>query len=121
MAKEYKKHLITAVAPGSIAEELELKAGDRILSIGGREIEDVLDYEFMCREEFLELLAETAEGEQVLFEIEKDEDEDLGLTFEEGLMDAYRSCRNKCVFCFNKKSQRKNLPSISKTFLLLTR
>ena len=100
MAKEYKKHLITAVAPGSIAEELELKAGDSILSIGGREIEDVLDYEFMCREEFLELLAETAEGEQILFEIEKDEDEDLGISFEEGLMDAYRSCRNKCIFCF---------------------
>lgn len=95
-----KKHKITAVAPDSIAEELEIKAGDYMLSIGGREIEDVLDYEFLCREEEVELLVETAEGEQVLFEIEKDEEEDLGLSFEEGLMDAYRSCRNKCIFCF---------------------
>ena len=100
MAKEIKKHLITAVAPGSIGEELELKPGDYIVSIGGREIEDVLDYEFMCREEALELLVETADGEAILFDIEKDEDEDLGLSFDEGLMDAYRSCRNKCIFCF---------------------
>ena len=100
MTKEIKKHLITAVAPGSIGEELALKPGDYIVSIGGREIEDVLDYEFMCREEALELLVETAEGEAILFDIEKDEDEDLGLAFEEGLMDAYRSCRNKCIFCF---------------------
>ena len=95
-----KKHLINGVAPGSIGEELEIKAGDYILTIGGQEIEDVLDYEFLCREEEVDLLVETAEGEQILFEIEKDEDEDLGLSFTEGLMDEYRSCRNKCVFCF---------------------
>lgn len=95
-----KKHIITAVAPGSICEELEIKAGDFIISLSGQEIEDVLDYEFMCREEELELLIETAEGEQILFEIEKEEEEDLGLSFEDGLMDEYRSCRNKCIFCF---------------------
>ncbi len=95
-----KKHRISRVAPGSIGEELEIRPGDHILSIGGQEIEDVLDYEFLCREEEIELLVETAEGEQILFEIEKDEDEDLGLSFEEGLMDEYRSCRNKCIFCF---------------------
>nr|MBQ6242692.1 DUF512 domain-containing protein [Lachnospiraceae bacterium] len=95
-----KKHRISRVAPGSIGEELEIKAGDYILSIGGQEIEDVLDYEFLCREVEVDLLVETAEGEQILFEIEKDEDEDLGLSFEEGLMDEYRSCRNKCIFCF---------------------
>ena len=95
-----KKHRISRVAPGSIGEELEIKAGDYIVNIGGQEIEDVLDYEFLCREEEVDLLVETAEGEQILFEIEKDEDEDLGLSFEEGLMDEYRSCRNKCIFCF---------------------
>ncbi|MBP3729251.1 MAG: DUF512 domain-containing protein, partial [Lachnospiraceae bacterium] len=71
-----------------------------ILAINDQEVEDILDYGFMCREEELELLVETAEGEQILFEIEKDEEEDLGLSFEEGLMDEYRSCRNRCIFCF---------------------
>ena len=95
-----KKHIITAVSPGSIGEELEIQPGDQLISISGQEVEDVLDYEFLCREEYLELLVESAAGEQILFEIEKEEDEDLGLSFEEGLMDAYRSCRNKCIFCF---------------------
>ena len=95
-----KKHRIERVEPGSIAEELEIKAGDLVLQINGQDIEDVFDYEFLCKDENVDLLVETAEGEPVLYEIEKDEDEDLGLDFGEGLMDDYRSCRNKCVFCF---------------------
>ncbi|MBO4872072.1 MAG: DUF512 domain-containing protein [Lachnospiraceae bacterium] len=94
------RHQITGIKPGSIAEELNIQAGDSILSISGQNIEDVFDYEFLCRDEYLELLIETKAGEQILFEIEKEEDEDLGLEFGEGLMDRYRSCRNKCVFCF---------------------
>ena len=94
------KHRITGIKPGSIAEELNMKSGDFVLEINGQPIEDVFDYEFLCRDEYLELLSETAEGEQILFEIEKEEDEDLGLLFDGGLMDQYRSCRNKCIFCF---------------------
>ena len=94
------KHRIQAVRKGSIGDELNIRPGDYLLAIGGREVEDIFDYEFLCREEYLELLVESAEGEAVLFEIEKDEDEDLGLDFGTGLMDEYRSCRNKCIFCF---------------------
>ena len=78
-----KKHLhkIAWVEPGSIAEELGLEPGDAI-------------------DEYLDVLILTKDGEECVLEIEKDEDEDLGITFESSLMDEYHSCCNKCMFCF---------------------
>ena len=93
-------HLITAVDPGSLAEEMELEPGDRLLAIDGNKIEDIFDYRFYTSDTYLEILILKADGEEWLLEIDKDPEEDLGLTFENGLMDEYRSCRNKCVFCF---------------------
>ena len=95
-----KEHRIQAVQPGSIGEELELAPGDVVLAVNGQELEDVFDYEFLCRDEYVELRVRRQNGEDVIFEIEKEEDEDLGIVFENGLMDEYRSCRNRCVFCF---------------------
>ena len=95
-----KVHVIQETEPGSIAEELGLEPGDAILEINGQPIEDVFDYRLMCQEEYLELLVRGADGEEAIFEVEKDDDEDLGIVFENGLMDDYRSCRNKCMFCF---------------------
>jgi len=94
------KHLIKSVLPGSIAEELEIEAGDKLISINDSEIEDVFDYHFYVNDEYLTLLIEKADGEEWELEIEKDYEEDLGIEFEQGLMDEYRSCRNKCMFCF---------------------
>lgn len=93
-------HNIKAVLPGSIAEELEIEAGDKLLAINDSEIEDVFDYHYMVNDEFLTVLIEKPDGEQWELEIEKDYEEDLGIEFEQGLMDEYRSCRNKCMFCF---------------------
>ena len=86
--------------PGSIAEELNIEAGDRLLAVNSTEIEDVFDYQFMIQDDAIDLLVEKSGGEQWLLEVEKDPDEDLGIEFESGLMDEYRSCRNKCIFCF---------------------
>ena len=94
------KHLIKSVLPGSIAEELEIEAGDKLISINGSEIEDVFDYHFYVNDEYLTLLIEKTDGEEWELEIEKDYEDDLGIEFEQGLMDEYRSCRNKCMFCF---------------------
>ena len=94
------KHLIKSVLPGSIAEELEIEAGDKLISINDSEIEDVFDYHFYVNDEYLTLVIEKADGEEWELEIEKDYEEDLGIEFEQGLMDEYRSCRNKCMFCF---------------------
>ena len=100
MERRKKAHIISSVVSGSIAEELEIEAGDRILSIDGNEIEDIFDYQFLIQDTYIEVLVEKADGEQWLLEVEKDFDEDLGIAFENGLMDEYRSCRNKCIFCF---------------------
>lgn len=95
-----KKHIIQSVIPGSIAEELELEAGDAVLAVNDSEIEDIFDYQFLTQDSYIELLVEKKDKEEWLLQIDKDPDEDLGIQFENGLMDEYRSCRNKCVFCF---------------------
>lgn len=100
MKKEKSYHVITGVAQGSIAEELGIEAGDRLLSVGGKEIKDVFDYHYLTNEEQLTILIAKPDGEEWELEIEKEYEEDLGILFEEGLMDEYRSCRNKCMFCF---------------------
>jgi len=95
-----KEHIIYKITPGSIAEELEIEAGDVLVSINGNEIEDVFDYHYMVNDEYLELLIRKADGEEWELEIEKEYNEDLGIEFENGLMDDYKSCTNKCIFCF---------------------
>ena len=98
MGKQF--HVITAVEPGSIAEECGLEPGNRIARINGNEIEDIFDYQYYIQEDFLEVQVLTKDDEECTLEIEKEEDEDLGIEFESSLMDEYHSCCNKCVFCF---------------------
>ena len=93
-------HKIASVAPGSIAQEMELAAGDIVLSVNGQEIEDVFDYHYLINDEYLKLLVRKPDGEEWELEIEKEFQEDLGIQFENSLMDDYRSCRNHCIFCF---------------------
>ncbi len=95
-----KKHIIDNIIEGSIAQELEIEAGDYLVSINDKEIEDIFDYHYLVEDEYLEVLIEKKNGEEWLLEVEKDADEDLGLCFADSLMDKYKSCHNKCVFCF---------------------
>ncbi|MEE1078678.1 MAG: DUF512 domain-containing protein [Agathobacter sp.] len=95
-----KQHVIYKVLPNSIAEEMELESGDILLSINGNEIEDIFDYHYFVNDEYLVLLVKKQNGEEWELEIEKEFDEDLGIEFENGLMDDYKSCSNKCMFCF---------------------
>lgn len=95
-----RQHIIKRIVPGSIAEELEIGAGDRILSINDKEIEDIFDYQYLTQDSYIEVLVEKPDGEQWLLEVDKDSGEDLGIEFENGLMDEYRHCHNNCVFCF---------------------
>ena len=94
------EHIIKEFEAGSIAEELGIEPGDKLISINDHLIEDVFDYHYLVNDEELVVLIEKADGEEWELEIEKDYDEDLGIIFEHGLMDEYRSCRNKCIFCF---------------------
>lgn len=98
--KQKHKHIVKEVEIGSIAEELGIESGDVLLSINDNEIEDVFDYHYYVNDEELVLLIQKPNGEEWELEIEKDYEEDLGIVFEQGLMDEYRSCHNKCIFCF---------------------
>ena len=94
------EHLIKEVYPGSIAEELEIEPGDVLLSINDQSIEDVFDYRYMIKDEYIEVLIRKPDGEEWALEIDKDYDDDLGIEFENQLMSDYKSCSNKCIFCF---------------------
>ena len=94
------RHIIKEVEEGSIAWELELEPGDELLSINGKTIEDVFDYHYLVNDEDILLLVRKADGEEWELEVEKEYEEDLGIVFENGLMDEYRSCSNHCIFCF---------------------
>ena len=92
--------MIKGVLQGSIAEELGIEAGDKLIAINDCEIEDVFDYHYWVNDEELSVLIEKPDGEEWELLIEKDCGDDLGIEFEQGLMDEYRSCRNRCMFCF---------------------
>ncbi len=95
-----KGHVVKKVLEGSIGQEMEIEAGDRLLAVNGEEIRDIFDYQYLLQEEYVEVLVEKPDGEEWLLEIDKEYEEDLGIEFENGLMDDYRSCCNKCIFCF---------------------
>jgi len=95
-----KEHVIKKVLSGSIAEEMGIEAGDKLLEIDSTVIEDIFDYQFLVQDTYIEVLIEKPDGEQWVLEVDKEFDEDLGIEFENGLMDEYRHCHNKCIFCF---------------------
>jgi putative radical SAM enzyme (TIGR03279 family) len=91
---------ISGVIPGSIAEEVGFSAGDRLVKINGQPLRDLIDYQFLCADEVLNLEVLDASGRPHQLEIEKDYDEDLGLEFASALFDGLIQCNNRCPFCF---------------------
>ncbi len=91
---------ITKVLPDSIAAEIGFEVGDAIVKINGTPPRDLIDYQFLCADEILELEVLDATGKTHHLEIEKDYDEDLGLEFETALFDNLIQCNNRCPFCF---------------------
>lgn len=94
------KHQIKEIVPESIAEEMQIEAGDFLVSINNEEIKDILDYKFQIFDEFITVVIEKENGEEWELEIEKEINEDLGIVFPEQLIEKPRSCANKCIFCF---------------------
>jgi len=92
--------LITAVLPGSIAAEVGFEPGDQLVAINGNRPRDLIDYQFLCAEQVLELEVLDTAGKSHQVEIEKDDDEDLGLEFDSALFDGLIQCNNRCPFCF---------------------
>ncbi len=90
---------VASVREGSIGDDLGIEPGTVLIRINGSELRDSLDLQFFESDAALELEARLATGESVLFEIEKDFDESLGLVPEP---DKIRRCTNACPFCFVK-------------------
>jgi putative radical SAM enzyme (TIGR03279 family) len=103
--------VVAAVAPGSLGDELGIRPGDRVVTIGGRPVLDALDFQFH------------AQADRAIFEVERDGlvrrhelflegDEYWGITFADPTFDGVRICENTCPFCFIKqipKGMRKSL------------
>ncbi|MGQ0639425.1 MAG: DUF512 domain-containing protein [Gemmatimonadaceae bacterium] len=88
---------VTRVASGSIAEELGIGPGTELVSIGGRALDDFLDWEFLSADESIELEVRQPSGENVVYEIERELSEPFGLDLEPPTV---RRCANRCEFCF---------------------
>lgn len=94
------RHMILQVEADSIGAEMEMEPGDELCSINGQEVKDVFDYQYLINDEYLEMVIRKPDGEEWELIIEKDEDANLGIVFENEFMDGYRSCQNRCIFCF---------------------
>ena len=92
--------IVSSVIKGSIAEELEIQAGDEIVSIDDSQMLDMIDYNFLCKSDLLTLEIKKTDGEIEVIELEKDYDEDLGIVFESAVFDRVKPCLNHCIFCF---------------------
>lgn len=92
--------IISSIIPESIAEELELEEGDILLSIDGEKLQDMIDYKFLCKSEFMTIEIQKKNGEIEEIELEKDYDDDLGIVFESAVFDKVKPCLNNCIFCF---------------------
>ena len=106
------KIIISQVEKNSIADELSLSAGDEIISINKTVPRDIIDYSFLVKNEEILLHIKHKSKEEELFEIEKDYDDDLGISFESAVFDKVKPCCNKCIFCFvdqQPKGLRKSL------------
>ena len=92
--------IVSSVIKDSIAEELEIQAGDEIVSIDDTPMLDMIDYNFLCKSDLLTLEIKKNDGEIEVIELEKDYDEDLGIVFESAVFDRVKPCLNHCIFCF---------------------
>ena len=92
--------IVNKVLENSIAEELEIEEGDEIVSIDENPMQDMIDYNFYCKTDFLTLEVKKKNGEVEVIEIEKAFDEDLGIVFESAVFDRVKPCLNHCIFCF---------------------
>lgn len=92
--------IVEDVIKGSIAFELGLKKGDKILSVNSLKPKDIIEYSFIINDEEIDLLVEHDNSELEEFEIEKDLDEDLGIVFSSAVFDNLKRCHNHCIFCF---------------------
>ncbi|MGD9568454.1 MAG: DUF512 domain-containing protein [Sedimentibacter sp.] len=94
------ENIIVKVLKNSIAEEMELEPGDVLLSVNNSSVKDYIDYKYQISDENVFFEIRKKDGEIWELEIEKEYDEDIGIVFENPLMDNIKVCSNNCIFCF---------------------
>lgn len=92
--------VVANVYKDSLAAEIGLEIGDKIVEVNGQKLTDIIDLSFAFAEEEIELLIETKDGEREIIEFDKEYDEELGVEFESAVFDGINRCYNKCWFCF---------------------
>lgn len=98
-----RRNLITEVEPGTASDHAGIKPGDRLIKINDVSVKDILDYRFLTAAEEFTLTIQRDEADntkEYVLSIEKDMYEDLGLSFESGIIDKAYNCSNNCIFCF---------------------
>lgn len=92
--------VVAAVHVGSIAEEMEIEVGDRVLAVNEEELNDIIDFQYGISEDEFTLLIEKGDGELWELDIEKGPSEFLGLEVETVSAQGLKKCNNNCSFCF---------------------
>jgi putative radical SAM enzyme (TIGR03279 family) len=103
--------VIASVAPGSLAEEIGLVPGQRVVSINGSPLNDAIDFQFEASNEDVTIEVDTGDG-LIEYQVERELDEPWGITFADPTFDGIHICENTCPFCFIKqlpKGMRKSL------------
>lgn len=103
---------ITKVKRGSIADELGLQPGDRLVCVNGHRVRDLLEYSYLIQQPKLDLVVARSDDEVIMCDVEKDESEDLGIAFSDTLFDGIMQCHNNCLFCFVRQNPRGVRPSL---------
>ena len=91
---------ISGVRKHSLAENAGIKPGEKLLSVCGAQVKDIIELSFYASDYEVELEIENAAGEKRLVSIAKHPDEDLGIEFESAVFDKVSTCYNNCIFCF---------------------
>ena len=92
--------IVDDIIPNSIADELEIKKGDKVISINEVKPKDIIEYSYIINDEEINLLIKHENGDLEEYEIEKEYQDDLGIVFNSAVFDKLKRCQNHCIFCF---------------------
>ncbi len=100
MTVQSRGGLVYRVEPGSLAEYVGIMPGDLIVSVNDHVLRDEIDFRFYSAGENITLDVVKQNGKKQRFEIEKDTDDLMGISFDNPVFDSIKTCRNNCCFCF---------------------
>lgn len=95
-----ENNIISQVISDSLAYFIGIESGDILLKINEQKVTDVIEYIYLTTEEYIELDIRKNDGSIKKYKIHKEYDEDIGIIFDNPIIDKAKVCSNKCIFCF---------------------